>query len=424
MKTVRSHWIAEVPSGWRIDTPRFAFSVRGDRAKPGMEQMTASQQYGVIPQSEYIKKTGSRVVVVEKDFSILKAVYPGDFVIHMRSFQGGLELSEVQGCTSSAYVMLIPGPQIHSARYYRWVFKCDGYINELRSTSNLVRDGQAMRWANFIQVPIPFPPPEVQDSIAQYLDRETERIEELRDSIRAQIDALEAYKRSLIAEALYGGLDESAELVDPGVGWVRHTPAHWNVVRAKYMFTQRSTRGNSRNLELLSPTQKYGVIPQALYEQRTGATAVKLSEDANLEALKTIHVGDFCISLRSFQGGFAYSDYEGVVSPAYQVFYATCEIDSGYFKYLFKDSSFIAKMNSYTMSLRDGRNIAFSDFGATYIPVPPIEEQSEIAGFLDKKTGEIDSVVSTKLQQLDLLSNYKKSLVYEMVTGKQEVPVR
>lgn len=156
MKTVRSHWIAEVPSGWRIDTPRFAFSVRGDRAKPGMEQMTASQQYGVIPQSEYIKKTGSHVVVVEKDFSILKAVYPGDFVIHMRSFQGGLELSEVKGCTSSAYVMLIPGPQIHSARYYRWVFKCDGYINELQSTSNLVRDGQAMRWANFIQVPIHF----------------------------------------------------------------------------------------------------------------------------------------------------------------------------------------------------------------------------------------------------------------------------
>ena len=135
MKTVGSHWIADVPSGWRIDTPRFAFSVRGERAKPGMEQMTASQQYGVIPQSEYVKKTGSHVVVVEKDFTILKAVYPGDFVIHMRSFQGGLELSEVKGCTSSAYVMLIPGPQIHSARYYRWVFKCDGYINELRSTS-------------------------------------------------------------------------------------------------------------------------------------------------------------------------------------------------------------------------------------------------------------------------------------------------
>ena len=88
-----------------------------------------------------------------------------------------------------------------------------------------------------------------------------------------------------------------------------------------------------------------------MYEELSGMNAVKLNDKTNLALLKTIHIGDYCISLRSFQGGFEYSKYEGVVSPAYQVFFNTIDVDKGYYKYLFKDNSFIDKMNSYTMSL-------------------------------------------------------------------------
>lgn len=139
--------------------------------------------------------------------------------------------------------------------------------------------------------------------------------------------------------------------------------------------------------------------------------------------LKTIHKGDFCISLRSFQGGFEYSKYEGVVSPAYQVFYPTLEIADDYYKYLFKEQGFIDRMNSYTMTLRDGKNIAFSDFGNTYIPYPPLTEQLEIATYLDRKCTQIDALVTEKQQQLATLDEYKKSLIFEYVTGKKEVPV-
>lgn len=137
--------------------------------------------------------------------------------------------------------------------------------------------------------------------------------------------------------------------------------------------------------------------------------------------MKTIHKGDYCISLRSFQGGFEYSEYEGVVSPAYQVFYPTVEIADGYYKYLFKEKGFIEKMNSYTMTLRDGKNIAFSDFGNTYIPYPPVEEQREIAEFLDAKVAEIDAVITQKKEQLAVIDSYRRSLIYEYVTGKKEV---
>ena len=201
-----------------------------------------------------------------------------------------------------------------------------------------------------------------------------------------------------------------------GFEWIGEIPTSWELYKGKYMFTQRNLRGNTIELQLLSPTQKYGVVPQSVYEDRSGMNAVKLNENANLSALKTIHKGDFCISLRSFQGGFEYSEYEGVVSPAYQVFYPIVKVARGYYKYLFKDSGFIEKMNSYTMTLRDGKNIAFADFGNTYIPCPPVDEQQRIADFLDAKCAEIDALTADIQTQIDTLEQYKRSVITETVT--------
>lgn len=201
-----------------------------------------------------------------------------------------------------------------------------------------------------------------------------------------------------------------------GFEWIGEIPTSWELYKGKYMFTQRNLRGNTIELQLLSPTQKYGVVPQSVYEDRSGMNAVKLNENANLSALKTIHKGDFCISLRSFQGGFEYSEYEGVVSPAYQVFYPVVKVARGYYKYLFKDSGFIEKMNSYTMTLRDGKNIAFADFGNTYIPCPPVDEQQRIADFLDTKCAEIDALTADIQAQIDTLEQYKRSVITETVT--------
>lgn len=206
------------------------------------------------------------------------------------------------------------------------------------------------------------------------------------------------------------------EMKVSGAEWVGEIPSDWSMQRGKTLFRQRNERGNDIELQLLSPTQKYGVIPQKLYEELSGMGAVKLGEKVDLAALKTIHKGDFCISLRSFQGGFEYSKYEGVVSPAYQVFYPTAEIADGYYKYLFKDASFIEKMNSYTMTLRDGKNIAFADFGNTYIPVPPLDEQRRIADFLDAKCAAADAYIARSQAVVERLLAYKKSVITEAVT--------
>lgn len=423
MKTVRSHWIAEVPSGWRIDTPRFAFSVRGDRAKPGMEQMTASQQYGVIPQSEYIKKTGSHVVVVEKDFSILKAVYPGDFVIHMRSFQGGLELSEVKGCTSSAYVMLIPGPQIHSARYYRWVFKCDGYINELQSTSNLVRDGQAMRWANFIQVPIPFPPPEVQDSIAQYLDRETERIEELRDSIRAQIDALEAYRSSLISQAVYRGTNDSVDLTDSGIEWVGKVPSHWQIFPIRTLFAEVKQKNVSLETSTALQFKMGRIVRKANFDPSVDSEVERMMRGYTLVSEGDIIINGLNLNYDFVTQRVAKVVDSGAITSAYLAIRPKgLLIDSTFATYCFKAWDAAKAFHNIGEGVRKILN--YNLLKRLPIAFPEIDEQLRICSFLDSRLAEIDDVVLKKERQLAVLDSFKSSLIYEMVTGKREVPVR
>lgn len=206
------------------------------------------------------------------------------------------------------------------------------------------------------------------------------------------------------------------EMKDSEIDWIGKCPACWQFLKGKYIFSMRNDKGNIIELQLLSPTQKFGVIPQTLYEELTTNTTVKVKENTDLSQFRTIHKGDFCISLRSFQGGFEYCAYEGVVSPAYQVFYPIIKICDNYYKYLFKDQSFINKMNSYTLSLRDGKNIAFVDFANTYLPIPPLSEQERIATFLDDKCFEIDALARDIQAEIDTLEEYKRSVIIEKVT--------
>ena len=204
MKDSGIEWIGEIPEEWDSMNPKALFTQRKDRAKNGERQLTASQQFGVIYQDEYMERTGTKVVTVEKDFDILKHVEMGDFVISMRSFQGGLEYSEYTGSISSAYVMLIPNVELVFPHYYKWLLKSSVYINALQSTSNMVRDGQAMRYSNFAQVRLFMVPLEEQKEIANYLDVKISKINTLISKKEQLLTELENYKKSLIFEYVTG----------------------------------------------------------------------------------------------------------------------------------------------------------------------------------------------------------------------------
>ena len=204
--------------------------------------------------------------------------------------------------------------------------------------------------------------------------------------------------------------------IESRVDWLGRIPNHWKLMKGKYLFQPRNEKGNTNQLQLLSPTQKYGEIPQDLYDEISGMKAVKLKSETDYSQLKSIYKGDYCISLRSFQGGFEYSQYDGVVSPAYQVFYKRENVFDAYYRFLFKDQSFISKMNSLTKSFRDGKIIAFTDFGNNFLPVPPIDEQIIIANYLDRKCSHIDSVIEKTRESIEEYKKLKQSIITEAVT--------
>lgn len=209
------------------------------------------------------------------------------------------------------------------------------------------------------------------------------------------------------------------KMKDSGIEWIGEIPEGWELIKAKYLFSQRNEKGNP-TLVLLSPTQKYGVIPQSQLEG-----VVQVKESTDLRAFKTIHIGDFVISLRSFQGGFEFSNYEGVCSPAYQVFHATKDLSNDFFRYLFKSDGFISKINSLTVGIREGKNIQYWDFSNMLLAVPPKEVQIRSAQYLNAKCSEIDTMLSKTRSSIEEYKKLKRAVITQAVTkgvrGKREM---
>ena len=360
---------------------------------------------------------GANIVTVQKDFDILKLVCAGDFVIHMRSFQGGLEYSEKTGSISSAYVMLIPHKTIRVPRYYKWFFKSSNYVDALSSTSNLVRDGQAMRWANFIQLPITLPPEEEQNRIADYLDAKCAEIDALTADIQTQIDTLEQYKRSVITEAVTKGLEPDVEMKDSGIAWVGMIPAHWPLHPVYTYFGERKNKnrfGVEDNLLSLS----YGRVIRKDINTSDGL----LPESFN--TYNIVEAGDIIIrptdlqnDKRSLRTGLVKE--HGIITSAYIDLCPIKEVDSRYFHFLLHAYDVMKVFYNMGNGVRQGLN--YSEFSRLMVFEPSYDEQVAIADHLDAKCAEIDDTIAQKQEQLSTLEAYKKSLIYEYVTGKKEV---
>lgn len=201
------NWITQIPEHWNMVYAKKLFAQRKDKAFPNDIQLTSSQKYGIISQEEFMKLEGRRLTVVMTGEDILKHVGIGDFVISMRSFQGGLEYSYVEGKISSAYVMLIPNKEKVYDEYFKWLLKSKPYIKALQGTSDLVRDGQALRYANFAKVYLPEIPLDEQKEIAEYIAAEVAKIDNALPTFQKEIELLREYRTRLISDVVTGQID-------------------------------------------------------------------------------------------------------------------------------------------------------------------------------------------------------------------------
>ncbi|MBI0067453.1 MULTISPECIES: restriction endonuclease subunit S [unclassified Snodgrassella] len=206
MKDSGVEWLGEIPEHWETLYSKWLFKERNTKATKNDEQLTASQKYGVISQKEFMELESQKVTQVILNPGILKYVKSGDFVISMRSFQGGIEYSPYSGSISSAYVPLYPIQKIDTL-YFKYLFKSRPYIQALQSTSNLIRDGQALRYNNFIQIPLPIVSIQEQREIGLFLESEITKINQLINKAIQSIELLKERRTALISAAVTGKID-------------------------------------------------------------------------------------------------------------------------------------------------------------------------------------------------------------------------
>jgi len=241
-------WLRGLPEHWKVVSSKRLFCVRKELARSDDEQLAATQAYGVIPQKEYERRVGRRVVRITQNLEKRRHVERDDFVISMRSFEGGLERAWATGCIRSSYVVLKPRSEV-DVNFFQYLFKSPHYIQALRATSNFIRDGQDLNISNFSLVDLPLPPIAEQGLIARYLHNVDGRIRQYLRAKKKIIALLNEQKQAIIHRAVTRGIDPNVKLKPSGISWLGDVPAHWEVKRLRNVANLRVSNIDKKTLE-------------------------------------------------------------------------------------------------------------------------------------------------------------------------------
>lgn len=411
MKDSGISWVGEIPKEWSVNRAKYCFvntkeiaGCRSDRY-----ERLALTMNGVIKRS----KDDSNGLQPEK-FETYQILRPDELVFKLIDLQNvstsRVGLSPYLGLVSPAYIILKSNKRVLPAfaeKYFLMLWK-NQIFNALGDAG--VRSN--LNSKDLLELSIPFPPLAEQQRIAEFLDRECGKIDGLKADIQAQIDTLEQYKRSVITEAVTHGLNPSAPMKDSGIPWVGKTPEYWKVGRIGGLYELRNQKVSDKDFMPLSVTMK-GILPQL-------ETAAKTNDGDNR---KLVRVGDFAINSRSDRrGSCGISDYDGSVSLINTILKPRNRMNAKYYNWLFHTPMFADEFYKWGHGIVDDLwTTNWSEMKRISIPLPPLDEQQEIADYLDNKCAEIEQIIADKKSQIETLDGYKKSLIYEYVTGKKEV---
>jgi type I restriction enzyme S subunit len=408
-------WLGKLPAHWRLRRMKFLFSERTEKGFPEEPLLAATQSHGVVRKEDY----GTRTVTATKDYHLLKLVNTGDFVISLRSFEGGLEVAHCRGIISPAYTVLIPRKETLQTYYSRF-YKSADFISSLTLFVTGIREGQNIDYERLSRAFMPLPPAQEQVAIGQFLDWANGRLERAIRAKRKVIALLNEQKQAIIQRAVTRGLDSSVPLKPSGVPWLGEIPQHWETVRSKWLFTARKELAQVDDIQL-SATQSYGVISQADFEARVGRRVVKIS--MHLEKRRHVEKDDFVISMRSFQGGLERAWATGAIRSSYVVLRKRegHGIDTDFFSYLFKSCGYVRALQSTGDFIRDGQDLNFTNFCRVDLPLIPLKEQRAIANAIADSTRGLDIRNARLGGEIDLLREYRTRLIADVVTGKLDV---
>ena len=405
MKNRKIEWVGKIPEHWNIKRIAAFYCLRNEKVSDRDYPPLSVTKKGILPQLDTAAKSD--------DGDNRKLVHKGDFAINSRSDRrGSCGISDYDGSVSLINIVLKPRGEA-SNKYYNWLFHTEQFADEFYKWGNgIVDDLWTTKWQNMKKIIIPVPPLSEQKAIAGVLDKKCGEVDALIADIQQEIETLEQYKRSVITEAVTRGLDPSVPMKESGIDWLGEIPMLWETKRIAAFYQLRNEKVSDKDFPPLSVT-KQGVLPQL-------ETVAKTDDGDNR---KLVRKGDFAINSRSDRrGSCGISDYDGSVSLINIVLKPRDKANNKYYNWLFHTEQFADEFYKWGNGIVDDLwTTRWQNMKKIIIPVPPIEEQRQIAEFLDKKCKEIEEIIADKQSQIETLESYKKSLIYEYVTGKKEV---
>ena len=407
-------WLGEIPGHWEMRKMKYIFDERSEKNHPDEHMLSATQSEGVILQSKY----QGRVVVVNTGFDGLKLVKVGDFVIHLRSFQGGIEYAYDQGIISSAYTILNPKYPELSA-YYKKLFKSSAFIDLLKICVTGIREGQNINYSKLKQFYIPLPPLPEQRAIVTYLDDKCGKIDKLVEGKQKQIELLAEMKQRIIADAVTRGLNPNVKMKATNIPWLKEIPEHWEMKRLKYLVScndESLTNAEDPNLEI-----NYVEIGDVTDIKGIAHTTKYRFEDAPSRARRKTRKNDVIVStVRTYLKAIAKIPENGIiVSTGFAVLRAI-DVNSSYLAFCCMSNSFINSVVALCKGISYPA-ITASELLNLHIPLPPFTEQRAIVTYLDDKCGKIDLLVEKLKAEIDAIKEYKQRLISDVVTGQIKV---
>lgn len=425
-------WIGNIPKNWTFKKIKYVLAQRNEKNIPikSKDILSLTAKQGVIPYTE--KEGGGNKL--KTDFSAYKLAYPGDIVMNsMNILSGAVGLSKYFGCVSPVYYMLYCSNDEDDIRYFYYVFANKAFQSSLLGIGNgiLMKESENGTFNTIrMRIPIeklnnmsiPYPKPEIQKAIANFLDKKIGKIDEVSKKIQQEITDLEDYRKSIIVKAVTKGLNLDVPMKDSGIPWIGKMPENWKLEKIKFL-CKKIERGTTPNYTDAPLTR---VINQATFSKGFFDTKnIKYSTKNAQTSRGLVKKGDVLIA--STGGGVLgkvfYFNQSGIyVADSHVTILRTND------KYKSKFAYYVLSVNydlinglmaqGSTNQIELQRNL-LANF---YFPVPNLKSQKEIIAFLDNKCSNIKEIINSKKQELTNLNQYKQSIIYEYVTGKKQVP--
>ena len=405
---------------------RFIFRVRSEKAYENDEQLSATQAYGVISQKKYMDLKGGKVMAALAGTENFLHANEDDFVISLRTFEGGIERVREDGCISPAYTVLKPIENINP-NYFEHLLKSHVFVSHLQTTVTGIRDGKSVKYENFANIKLAYPDLPTQRAIADFLDRETARIDQLIEKKEKMVEVLGEKRKNIINQATTIGFDITKK-VDVGGKWLTQSAMGWTIaplkrfvtIRSGYAFKAESfcdygtplvrmnnlKRGNIDLTEAVS-------IPDSDYnhsaELRAGDILLGMSGSIG----ETGSLGNFAL-VKSNELPLLLNQRVGRITVKQNV------MNNDFLTLLIQSSHFLDPLFLLATSTAQF-NVSPSQIGSILIAVPPRHNQENIVKIAKKKIESFDELNFRISKSIQNLSEYRSSLITAAVTGQIDV---